>query len=284
MRTGEFRLVGKLGGLREDRNPMVVLVRLTAEEVEIIEKGFIDDPSLRCWGDGVEDYEEDDEEYDDEDDHDGTAESGRPFDLSLVSLERKVAAVHWGGSTVTLGLLVASRMPSGGDVSRLRMDIIALARAETRGRVIDRRMGLRSLRLTGLHRLDQCVDLQDLIRPLPKFACAKIKEVLNYRIRPLPRGTNNALIDALRNNIVDFDQVARNLTRIQRSPRRKVPERGSWLERRDAAMTALRIFDREWRNLQPVVDPPSPPGRVDEMIARATENDLINDDIEPFRL
>jgi hypothetical protein len=47
-------------------------------------------------------------------------------------------------------------------------------------------------------------------------------------------------------------------------------------------MTAVRIFDREWRKLEPIDIPSSPPVRVDEMIARATENDLVNDDLSVF--
>jgi hypothetical protein len=100
--------------------------------------------------------------------------------------------------------------------------------------------------------------------------------------RPLPPETDAAIVEELRRRIGDFDSIVRELRAPTAKPTVRVSGRPSLQEARDASMTALRLFEADWRDLQPIPRQTPLPQEVSQLIVSATENDLIADDVDVF--
>lgn len=261
---------------------MVAFVTLTEEEADLILHGVLPDPTFRPRNDMFGDYEEEDDDDDaDEEGHDDATE-GKTQELPTPPLTRFVAAAHWRASTIDVALLLRRIIGRTEAVDQKSLELVALARAEAPHRYRTGRTGVRVLNITEIHTLSPTLLLSDLIGPLSRQLRSTAISVVNSRIRPLPPTTGAALAKQLRAHIVDYDTIVARLTTFRRRLRTAGPERESWLEARDASITALRLFDSEWRKQRPIANARTIPSDLDAIISSATENDYITDDVDVF--
>ncbi len=253
---------------------MVALVVLTTEETGLVLHGSLDDPTYRP----MDRYGEDELEDDDEE------ESG--FDASarhrISSLQRTVAAAYWRRYSVEVAVLLATLDQRSDQSSSTSLSVVALARAETPHRRGSGRTGARLLNLTEWHVLGEPLHFERLVSELPARAAVKVRQIMRTHIRPLPPATGDALTALLRRKIDGYESIARRLQEPRWSRRHEISEGGSLLEARDASMTALRLFEPGWRQLRPSDGLAAVPAELHSLVAHATENDLIADDVDVF--
>jgi hypothetical protein len=100
--------------------------------------------------------------------------------------------------------------------------------------------------------------------------------------RALPRATGVEVEDRLRALVPEFAELWEQLPEPGSPTPRLVPS--SELPLLDAGQTALRLFTRGWREIEPTREdvPPTQAAARLERLARASENDIITDDATRF--
>jgi hypothetical protein len=252
---------------------MVAVLVVTPEEHDLITVGRLYDPSYTSFpevsfgDDDVEDSEESEE-----------SPSPRP-PAQGDRIERRASAHHFRRYAEHIVLVFSQggwELPSGQRI----LELTAVANAEGGPRIGN--LGLRWLTVEPWRHIERLA-LSEILAGMSSARAADLIRVLSGPARPLPPVTAAETVDAIRQLRPSFYDLVTELEeqRPERTLRRRPGARR--LMRRDCAVTALRLFDRNWRRLNPLPEPS--PAEFDlslDDVVRTSENDYSPDDAAVF--
>jgi hypothetical protein len=249
---------------------VTAVVFLSQTEADLVSQGRLEEPGFRPHPRSRDYYHENLDEDDDLDDL--WSEELSPQAEVTEPLEQIARAHHWPRYSYERALLVLlGRGEDGGAF---------LGVAVAAGGPRTRRRGTRRLFLGPWRLFPRSVSLDAVLGDLTAASARTFNRVLREgHSRPLPPGLSAALNEILRQRVAGYDELLRSL------PRRPLPslhgiDRPANL---DANLTALRLFSRHWRRLEPVeASPPSDFAISIELATRGSENDYIADDAAEF--
>jgi hypothetical protein len=251
---------------------MTAIVFLSPTEARLVRQGRLDEPSFRPHPGSTGWFFGDPDDF--ESDTDQEIEEGDGvISESVTALRQPSMAHHWKRHSYDRALLLAQSFTSS-DASIIGVSVVM------GGPRSGRRNGVRSLLISPGVLLDELVNFSEVVENIPARAAADMRRILgDGNSRPLPDALSGAVNDFLRTRIANYDQLLTSL------PNRPVPimhrlENPAVV---DANLTALRLFSRNWRSLEPVpAEPPSDFSVNIELATKGNEDDYITDDSTYF--
>lgn len=143
--------------------------------------------------------------------------------------------------------------------------------------------GTAELRIGPWEVFDVPITLDDILAELSVKQRSHLERILTAgESRPLPPATATEVRAAMRRVVPGLDGLLDRLPEPYSPVQAHRP--ASELPMLDASQTALRLFSRDWRVLEPVTDPAGPTAAASrlEYLARANENNFITDDASRF--
>jgi hypothetical protein len=254
---------------------VTAIVFLSPTEANLVRQGRLDEPSFRPHPSSKEWFFGDPDDYETEigEEAEGAEDGGDGKSQPVDHLEQPSMAHHWKRHPYDRALLLAHSFISN-DPSIIGVSVAA------GGPRSGRRNGVRRLLIGPWALLDEPVRFSEVIEGIPARAAVDMRRILgDGNSRPLPEALSVAVNDFLRTRIANYDQLLTSL-----------PDRPAPIMQRlenpavvDANLTALRLFSRNWRSLEPVAaGPPSGFAISIELAAKGNENDYITDDSTYF--